>query len=32
MRDDGFKPVTYEFETVDVSAYFELVEMHHWDE
>jgi len=30
--NDGFKPVIYDFETGDMSAYVELVEMHYWDE
>ena len=29
--DDGFKPVTYDFERGDMSDYIELVEMHYWD-
>lgn len=30
--NNGFKPVIYDFETGDMSAYVELVEMHYWDE
>ena len=29
--NDEFKPVTFDFETGDLSDYIELVKMHYWD-